>query len=266
MLGQPIVVDNRPGATGNIGAEIVARSPADGYTLLNAPGSISMAYSVFPRLPYDLLRDLQPVAIMASVSFLLVVHPSLPVTTVRELVRFAKSRPGQLSYATSGPGGGPHLTAEMFRMRAGLQLLHVPYRGTAQANAEIVSGQVTMIFSPAPSAMPHVKSGRVRALAITGDRRHASVPDVPTMMEAAYPDFESRNWIALFAPAGTPPAIIQRLNADINRIVETPVMQERFTGLGAESMSGSPEQWTAYVRAEVAKWAKVVKAAGVRLE
>lgn len=265
-LGQQFIVDNRPGASGNIGAEIVARSAADGYTLLNAPGSIAMSYSLFPKLPYDLLRDLEPVAVMASVPFLLVIHPSLPVQSVRELIAFAKARPGQLTFGSGGAGGGPHLVAELFRLRGGLQLVHVPYRGTAQANTDVASGEITMNFSPSSSVMPLVQSRRVRALAITSTQRHASVPEVPTMIEAGLADFEARNWIALFAPRGMSEEAIQRLNAEINRIVQLPGMRERFAGVGAEPLQGTPKQWAAYVREEVAKWAKVVKAAGVRLD
>lgn len=265
-LGQQFVVDNRPGAAGTIGAEIVARSAPDGYTLLNVPGSIAMSYSLYPKLPYDLLRDFDVVAVMASVPFLLVVHPSLPVKSVRDLIAFAKARPGQLTYGSAGAGGGPHLTAELFRLRAGVQLLHVPYRGTAQANADVASGEISLIFSPSSSVMPLAQSGRVRALAITSSERHPALPDVPTMKEAAIADFDARNWIGLLAPRGMAEESINRLNAEINRIVQTPAMRERFTGVGAEPMTGTPRQWAAYLRDEVAKWAKVVKAAGVRVD
>ncbi len=265
-MGQQFVIDNRPGASGNIGADIVAKSANDGYTLLNAPGSIAMSNSLFPRLPYDLLSDLEPIAIMASVPFVLVIHPSLPVNSVRELIAFAKARPGQLSFGSAGAGGGPHLTGELFRLRAGLQLIHVPYRGTAQANADVVSGEIAMVFSPTSSVMTLVQAKRVRALAITSTQRLSALPAVPTMIEAGMPDFESRNWIALFAPRGMPEDSINRLNAEINRIVETAAMRERFAEIGAESMRGTPRQWSAYVRDEVAKWARVVKSAGVKLE
>ena len=265
-LGQQFIVDNRPGASGNIGAEIVARSAPDGYTLLNAPGSIAMSYSLFPRLPYDLLKDLEPIAIMGSVPFLFVVHPSLPVKSVRDLIAIAKVRPGQLTFGSAGAGGGPHLTAELFRLRAGLQLLHVPYRGTAYANTDVASGELSMIFSPTSSVLPLVLSRRVRPLAITSTQRHPAVADVPTMIEAGMEGFEARNWIALFAPTGMAPEAISRLNTEINRIVQTPVMRERFVSVGAEPLQGTPKEWAGYVRDEVAKWTKVVKAAGIRLD
>lgn len=265
-LGQPFVVDNRPGASGTIGAEMVARSPPDGYTLLNAPGSIAMSPSLLSRLPYDLLKDFEPISVMATVPFVLGVHPSLPVKSVRELIVFGKARPGQLSFGSGGAGGGPHLTAELFKMHTGLKMLHVPYRGTAQGNAALAGGEITMIFSPTPSIIPLVHSKRVRPLAITSTQRHPSIPDVPTMMEAALPQFESHNWIGLFAPRGISEESINLLNSEINRIVQSPSMRERFAGVGAEPMHGTPRQWAAYVRDEVSKWAKVIKAAGVRME
>lgn len=264
-FGQQFIVDNRPGASGNIGAEIVARSAPDGYTLLNAPGSIAMSYSLFPKLTYDLLRDFEPIAVMGSVPFLFVVHPSLPVKSVKEFVLFAKARPGQLTYGSAGAGGAPHLTAELFSLRTGLKMLHVPYRGTAYANTDVASGELSMIFSPTSSIMPLAQSRRVRSLAITSLQRHPTVPDVPTMIEAGVDGFEARNWIALFAPVGMSREAINRLNAEINRIVQTPTMRERFAAVGAETLYGSPGQWATYVRDEVAKWTKVVKATGLSL-
>ncbi len=265
-IGQQFVVDNRPGASGNIAAEMVARSANDGYTLLNAPGSIATASILFPNLAYELQRDLEPIAIMASVPFLLVVHPSLPVKSVRDLIAFAKARPGELTFGSAGSGGAPHLTGELFALRAGLRLQHVPYRGTAQANADVAGGQITMIFAPSSSVMPLVQAQRVRALAVTSTQRQGALPAVPTMMEAALPDFESRNWIALFAPRGMAEESINRLNAEINRVVDTRVMRERFAGIGAEAMTATPKQWAAYIRDDIAKWTKVIKAAGVRLD
>lgn len=265
-FGQQFIVDNRPGASGNIGAEIVARSVPDGYTLLNAPGSIAMSYSLFPKLPYDLLRDFEPIAVMGSVPFLFVVHPSLPVKNVSEFVAFAKARPGQLTYGSAGAGGGPHLTAELFSLRAGLKMLHVPYRGTAYATTDVASGQLSTIFSPTSSILHLVHSRRVRSLAITSTQRHPSVPDVPTMIEAGMNGFEARNWIALLAPTGTPPDAINLLNAEINRIVQTQSMRDRFIAVGAEPLVGTPKQWAVYVSEEVTKWTKVVGAAGLRLD
>ena len=265
-IGQQFVYDNRPGASGNIAAEMVARSAPDGYTLLNVPGSIAMASSVQAKPAYDLLRDFDVIAVMASVPFVLIVHPSLPVKSVRELVEFAKARPGQLTFGSAGVGGGPHLTAELFAQRAGIKLMHIAYRGTVQAGADVASGEISMLFSPSSSVMPLVQSKRVRALAVTGSERMTVLPDVPTVKESAYADFEARNWIGLLAPRGMAEENISRLNAEINRAVQTAVVRERFANLGAQPLQGSPKQWAAYLRDEVAKWARVSKAAGVRLE
>lgn len=262
-LGQQFVVDNRPGATGNIGAEMVARSTPDGYTLLNAPGSIAANFALSQKHSYDLLKDLVPVAVMASVPFALSVPAALPVKTGRELIDYARSRPGQLTFASSGTGGLPHLTGVLFSQQAGLNLLHVPYKGTGQALLDVVSGQVTMIFSPTPSVMPHFQSKRAKVLAITSTARLDSFPGVPTMDEATLPGFVSRNWIALFAPRGTPDEVFKRLNPEINRVVQTPAMREKFSRLGAEPLTGEYRQWAPYVRDEVAKWAAVIKAANI---
>ena len=218
------------------------------------------------QLTYDLLRDLEPVSIMASVPFILVVHPSLPARSAKSLIDFAKARPDQLTFASSGSGGLPHLTGELFRIQAGLKLLHVPYKGTGQANLDVVRGQVSMIFTPAPSVMPLIQSGRLRALAITSTSRLASLPEVPTLAETALQGFESRNWVGLFAPRGTPVEAVTRLNTEINRVVQTAAMQKSFEGLGSEPMVGNPQQWNSYVRNEVAKWARVVKEANITLQ
>lgn len=263
-MGQQFVVDNRPGAAGTIGAEIVARSPNDGYTLLNAPGSIASGASLLPNLPYDLLRDFAPVSLMASVPFVLVVHPSVPVRSVQDLIAFAKLRPHELTFGSAGNGGGPHLTGELFALRTGLKLQHIAYRGTSQANADLAGGQIFMIFSPSSSVMTLARAKRVRALAVTSTQRQSAMPEVPTMIEAGIADFESRNWIALLGPRGMAESSIARLNTEINRIVDAPDMRARFADIGAEAMTGTPAQWAAYLQNDVAKWARVIKAAGVR--
>jgi tripartite-type tricarboxylate transporter receptor subunit TctC len=265
-LGQQFVVDNRAGAAGNIGAEAVARAPADGYTLLTMTASLAIGPALYRKLPFDVIKDFDPAVLLASVPFVLVVHPSLPVRSAKELAALAKARPGQLTFASTGQGSSPHLTGEMLRMQAGIDLLHIPYKGTPQATTDLISGQVTMMFANTLSVLPSVRSQRLRALAVTSAKRATAAPEVPTMMESGYNDFESGTWFALAAPAGTPRDIIQRLNAEAGRVIQQPDVREKLAAQGAEPMSGNVEQTVAYARGEIAKWARVVKASGIKVE
>ncbi len=264
-FGQQFIADNRPGAAGNIGAEIAARAPADGYTLLSAGAPSAISQSLYPKLGYNLIRDFEPVAFMASVPFILVVHPSLPVKNVKDLVALAKTKRGELTYASTGSGSTPHLTAEILRGLAGIEIVHVPYKGTPPAVTDLISGNVTFMFANSLSVLPHVQSNRLRALGVTSAKRNATTPALPTIAET-YPGFESATWFALFAPAGTPREIVTRLNAAVNKAVQMSDVREKFMAQGAETLSGTSEQVAAYVKSEVAKWAKVVKASGAKVE
>jgi tripartite-type tricarboxylate transporter receptor subunit TctC len=265
-FGQQFVVDNRAGAAGNIAVELAMRTPPDGYTLVDIPASITISQSLFKKQPFDLMKDFDAIAMKASVPFALVVHPSLPARSVQELVAFTRARPGQLTYASTGTGGSPHLTAEMLRMHTGIDILHVPYKGTPQANTDIIAGQVTMMFSNMLSVIPHVKSGRLRALAVTSVKRSGAAPEVPTMVEAGIAGFESGTWYVLAAPAGIARDIVIRLNTEINRIVQLPDVREKLAALGAEPMNGTPEQTSGFLRSEITKWARVIKASGTKAE
>jgi tripartite-type tricarboxylate transporter receptor subunit TctC len=264
-LGQSIIVDNRAGAGGNIASELVARAPADGYTLLanGAPAAISQ--TLYSKLAYDLLKDFEAVALIASVSQLLVIHPSLPAKTLNDFVSFAKNHRGELTFATTGSGSTPHLTTEMFKMRTGIQLLHVPYKGTPPALNDLIAGNVSFMFANILTVMPHVNSGRLRALAITSAKRSAIAPQLPTVAET-YPGFESGTWFALFAPTGTPKEAVTRIHEAVTRATQAPEVRDKFIAQGAEMLSGTPQDAAAYTRAEVAKWAKVVKASGARVD
>jgi len=266
-LGASIVVDNRPGAGGTIGSDIVAKSAPDGYTLLMATTSThSIAPSLYPKLPYVVERDFAPVIHVADATNILVVTPSLPAANVRELIALAKARPGVLNYASSGNGTIVHLTAELFASSAGIKLTHVPYKGTALALTDLMSGQVSILFDNIVSALPHVRDGKLKALAVTSAQRSPLVPDVPTVAESGLPGFVSDTYFGMFAPAATPPDVVARLNAAINRILHTPEFQERLATLGAQPAGGTPEQFAAIVRSETAKWSAVVRESGARAE
>ena len=263
VLGQPIVIDNRPGAGGNIAAELAAKAPSDGYTLFAGGAPAAISQTLYSKLSYDLLKDFEAVALVASVPNVLVVHPSLPARNLKEFVAIAKARPGQLTYASTGSGSSPHLIAEMLRLQSGISILHVPYKGTPQAVIDLIAGNVVFMFANTLSVLPHVQSKRLRALAITSAKRSPVTPDVPTVAET-YPGFASGTWYALAAPTGTPRDVVVRLNEAVTRVMQLPDVREKFMAQGAEVLSGSPQDAAAYFRAEVAKWGKVVKASGAK--
>jgi len=261
--GPYFIVDNRPGAGGMIGSELVARAAPDGYTLLMAYTSHVTNPSLWTHLPYDTQRDFAPVAMIATVPSVLIVHPSLPVHTVRELIGFAKRRPHELDYASSGTGTAAHLAAVLFSQRAGLFLTHVPYKGGSPAIYELVGGQVSIMFGSLTTAHQHIRSGRVRALAVTSKKRNPAAPLVPTMEEAGVADYEALAWFALFAPAQTPGLIINKLNSEIDAMLNHRVLRERFLAQGAAVTPSSPGELADRVRSEMVKWRGVIRAAGI---
>jgi tripartite-type tricarboxylate transporter receptor subunit TctC len=263
---QPVIVENRPGAGTTLGTDLVAKAPADGYTLLMATFSHAVNATFYRKLPYDTLKDFAAVTLVASAPNILEVHPSVEAKNVAELIAMAKAQPGKLNFASAGNGSSSHLAGELFKSLTGVQVVHVPYKGAAPAMNDVLGGRVEMTFDPLPSSLAHIKGGKLRALAVTTTSRSAALPDVPTMAEAGVAGYELNGWSGLLVHAGTPKEIVRALNQEIVAIVKAPDLRERFTGLGFDIVGNTPEQFQAFLEAEVAKWGKVVRDANVHAE
>ncbi|HEX3171354.1 MAG TPA: tripartite tricarboxylate transporter substrate binding protein [Burkholderiales bacterium] len=263
---QPVVVENRTGAGGNIGAEVVAKSPPDGYTLvMGTIGTHAVNVSLFSKLPYDPVKDFAPVALVVEADGLLVLHPSVPVKTVKDLIALARARPGQLVYASAGNGTAGHLSGELFKTMSKTDLVHIPYKGNVPALTDVVGGQTSMLFATMPTAMPLARAGRLHALAVTGAQRNPAAPEVPAIAETL-PGFEVTNWIGIFAPAGTSPEIVAKLNAEIMRIMKLPEVQARLVTEGAKSRVNTPAEFGTFQKTEMAKWGKLIREARIAVD
>ena len=264
---QQVIVDNRPGAGGNIGSDLVAKAPPDGYTLLmGTVGTHAINPSLYARMPYDAQKDFAPVILVAGVPNVLEVNPSLPVHTVQELIAYARANPGKLNFASSGNGTSIHLSGELFKAMTGVKMTHVPYKGSAPALADLVRGQVQLMFDNLPSSLGLIKGGKLRAIAVTSTTRSSALPDVPTIAESGLPGYEASSWFGVLAPARTPPAIIDKLNAAIGAWLASPEAKEKLASQGAVAAGGTPADFARYIASETVKWAKVVKASGAHID
>jgi tripartite-type tricarboxylate transporter receptor subunit TctC len=265
--GQPVIVENKPGASGAIGLELVARSPADGYTLAIATQTTQAANpALYAKLPYDAEKDFAPLTLAGSTPLALVVNPALPIANVRQLVDYAKANPGKVRYASGGNGSSQHLTAELLRTAGGLDLIHVPYKGAGPAMIDLLGGQVDFMFDNLPTALPQVKAGKLRALAVTSAARSSLAPDLPTMAEAGVPNFELSTWFAFFAPAGTPRPLVDRISTDMRRALADPETREKLAAIGVDIRTTTPEELVAFQRAEMQKWGKIVRDSGAKVD
>jgi tripartite-type tricarboxylate transporter receptor subunit TctC len=264
--GQPVILDNRGGANQMLGSELAARSQPDGYTLLVTTGGSAINVSLYPKMPYDTLKDFAPISLIATGPNLAVIHPAVPARNLAEFITYARSKPGQLVYASAGAGAPSHLAVELFSTMAKIQMVHVPYKGMAPGMTDLLGGQVQLAFPTISAGITHARAGRLRALGVTTAKRSPAAPDVPTIAEAALPGFEASNWYGMVAPARTPPAIIRKVHDDIARALATPDVRERMLNQGMDPTTNAPEEFSAYIRSEIAKWAKVVKASGAKPE
>jgi tripartite-type tricarboxylate transporter receptor subunit TctC len=265
-LKQPFVVENKPGASGNIGMELAARSDPDGYTLVvGAPQTLTINPQLM-KMSFDPQKELAPIVVIAAVPNVLLVTPKLAAGSVKELIELAKKQPGKLNYGSSSVGGTPHLSAEMFKSKTGTAIMHVPYKGSAPALTDLMGGQIEMMFDNLPAALPHIRSGRVRALAVTTTERTASAPELPTMIESGVPGFDSQGWFSLLAPAGTPTEILEAINAEVNRILKAADFQERLAKVGAYPVGGSRADFQARIQSETRRWGEVIRDAKIKAE
>jgi tripartite-type tricarboxylate transporter receptor subunit TctC len=267
IWGQQVIVENRAGASGVIGTEVAARSAPDGHTLfLGTMGNLTVNQYLYPKMPVDPLRDLAPLTQVVAVHFVMVSHPSLPVKTVKELIALARARPGQINYSSSGPGGAPHLGVELFKSMAKINLVHIPYKGSGPSFADLIGGQVSLTCDSLLQALPYIKAGRLNALAVLGAKRSPLLPDTPTVAESGVPGYELTNWFGLVLPAATPRELVAGLYRDVAKVLQQPEVRNRLVDMGADVVASSPEQFGAFMRAEITKWAKVIKDAQIRAE
>jgi len=266
-LGQPVIIDNRTGAAGMIGAEVAAKSPADGHTLLlGSNGPLAINPSLYPKMPYDAVRDFAPVSLVTIMPFVLVTHPALPVKTVKELIALARARPNQLNYGSPGNGSTTHLANELLKSMTGIQITHIPYKGVAPAAIDLISGQVQMMSGDLSTLLPHVRSGRMRAIAVTGAKRSSLVPEIPTVAESGIPGYEASGWFGVLVPAGTPQPVIERLNGAMVKGLGASDARERLSAFGGEVAPGTPDEYGAHIRREAAKWGKLIKSIGLKAD